>query len=64
MDYRNGNYIMSEAYTRRAKPYVMNTSTEWLYRTLTCESTDCPPQSDYIYHTRKFEPWFLIYAHD
>lgn len=64
VDYRTGNYIMAEAYIRRAKQYVMNTSTEWLYRTLACESTYCPPQSNHIYQTKKFEPWFLIYAHD
>lgn len=61
-DYQ-GNKIEKEAYMRKAKKYVINTSSEFRYNKLNGEITNKINNNIY-YSYCKFDPWFVVYAHD
>ena len=63
VDHIRGNRIMEDAYLRNVEKYVQNTSTEWLYHILRGDF-EYNPFSSAQYQTPRYEPWFLIYAHD
>lgn len=63
VDHISGNHIMEAAHLRNAEKYVKNTSTEWIYHILQGDF-EYNPFNSALYQTPKFEPWFLIYAHD
>lgn len=61
-----GDPIMEKAYYEKAKPYIVNSSSEWRYYILTNQTNE-PPLSEPNAQYQKildFDPWFLIYAHD
>ena len=62
---RMGRYITSNSYFEKARPYIINSPSEWRYSVLTnsIEFTNVRPSATYL-QTLDFEPWFLIYAHD
>lgn len=58
-----GLLTQSKVYIDKAKNYVNNTSSEWRYRTFLGIAGESAPQNVYYGYT-KFDPWFLVYAHD
>lgn len=63
VDRIRGNHIMEDAHLRNAEEYVKNTSSEWIYHILRGDF-EYSTFNSAPYQTPKFEPWFLIYAHD
>jgi len=61
-----GNHIMKKAYYEKAKPFVLNSSSEWRYYVLTEQIGEVQIPSPTVQYQKitHFEPWFLIYAHD
>ncbi len=57
--------LMEVAYFKKAEPFVKDSSSEWRYNFLTKEGNiELPrPNAEYM-QVIKFDPWFLVYAHD
>lgn len=58
-----GNNLESNIYTKNVKKYVINTSSEFRYNKLIDVETNAIDNNIY-YSYSKFDPWFVVYAHD
>ena len=58
-----GNNIESNIYTKKVKKYVINTSSEFRYNKLINIETN-EINNNIYYSYSKFDPWFVVYAHD
>lgn len=58
-----GKPIQYSLYIEKAEKYVQKTSSEWRYHVIR-EITDAPEPENMYYRYSKFDPWFLVYAHD
>ena len=52
-----------DLYIKKAEKYVSNTSSEWRYYVIRKRANVNEPKNIY-YSYSKFDPWFLVYAHD
>lgn len=58
-----GKKIQYEAYIEKAKKYISDTSSEWRYFAIQGNAKTPTPANKY-FNFCKFDPWFLVYAHD
>ena len=58
-----GENIMFQKYLDKAREYIQNTSSEWRFSVIQQKTRTSPPQNIY-YSYSKFDPWFIVYAHD
>lgn len=58
-----GNNIMFHKYMDKAQGYIKDTSSEWRFSVIQ-EKTDIPYSPNIYYSYSKFDPWFIVYAHD
>lgn len=58
-----GKVIEYEVYIGKAKKYISDTSSEWRYFAIQGNAKTPTPDNRYFSFC-KFEPWFLVYAHD
>lgn len=58
-----GKPMQFKYYMNKAKDYVKDTSSEWRYQVIQGIAGDQTPKNTY-YSYAKFDPWFLVYAHD
>lgn len=58
-----GNDITFKSYIKKAKKYIENTSSQWRFYAILGQPKEPMPQNTY-YSYAKFDPWFIVYAHD
>lgn len=58
-----GRLIQFDIYIKRVEKFVFNTSSEWRYLVIQ-EMAVAPEPKNIYFRYSKFDPWFLVYAHD
>lgn len=57
------NEITYNNYIKKAEKYIENTSSEWRFYAIQGHPQKPKPRNIY-YNYAKFDPWFIVYAHD